>query len=197
MISSNNSVTQWCQQLEAGDADAASLLWQTFFNRLVELASRRIQGTSKLIADEEDIALSAFKSFCIGVQKGRFASLTDRNSLWRLLVIITARKAIDHVNYNRRAKRNELRVVKPNSTEVNDEIVNGFVCKEPTPAIEVEMKENINSAIEGLQLADLKQIALLKLDGYTNQEIATQLNRGLSTIERKLRTIRGIWSQLG
>lgn len=197
MLSSDNSVTKWCQQLQAGDEDAAALLWQSFFNRLVDLASRRIQGTSKLIADEEDIALSAFKSFCLGARKGRFASLTDRDSLWRLLVVITARKAIDYANYNRRGKRNELKVVRPQSTEVNDEIVNGFVCSEPTPAIEMEMKENIESAIEQLQEADLKTIALMKLDGYTNQEIATQLGRGLSTVERKLRAIRGIWSQLG
>lgn len=193
----DNSVTHWCQLLESGDADAASLLWKAFFNRMVELARKRTLGTSKLIADEEDIALSAFKSFCNGVQKGRFASLTDRDSLWRLLVIITARKAIDHVNYNRRAKRNELRVVSAQSTEVNDELVNRFVCQQPTPAMEVEMKENIASAVDSLELPELKTIALLKLDGYTNQEISTQLNRSLSTVERKLRAIRGIWSQLG
>ncbi len=195
--SSDNSVTHWCQQLESGNTDAASLLWQTFFSRMVELARKRTRGTSKLIADEEDIALSAFKSFCVGVQKGRFASLTDRDNLWRLLVVITARKAIDHVNYNRRAKRDELRVVKAHTTEVNDDLVNQFVCKQPTPEMELEMKENINSAVGQLELPELKQIALLKLDGYTNQEIAVQLDRGLSTIERKLRTIRGIWSQLG
>ena len=193
----SNSVTYWCQLLESGDTDAATLLWQAFFNRMVELARKRTQGTSKLIADEEDIALSAFKSFCNGVQKGRFASLTDRDSLWRLLVVITARKAIDHVNYNRRAKRSELRVVKAQTTEVNDNLVSQFVCQQPTPELEVEMKENISAAIDGLQLPELKQIALLKLDGYTNQEIATQLDRGLSTIERKLRSIRDIWSQLG
>lgn len=194
---SDNSVTHWCKQLEAGDADAASHLWQAFFNRMVELARKRMRGTSKLIADEEDVALSAFKSFCNGLQKGRFASLTDRDSLWRLLVIITARKAIDHANYNRRSKRSELRVVKSQSIEINDQLVNQFVCRQPTPEIEVEMNENITSAVESLELPELKQIALLKLDGYTNREIAARLDRGLSTIERKLRTIRGIWSQLG
>jgi len=197
MISSEQSITHWCQRLEAGDQDAAAHLWQEFFNRLVELASKRLSGTSKRIADEEDIALSAFKSFCFGVQRGGFASLTDRDSLWRLLVVITARKAIDHISYNRRAKRDELRLVKPNSTEVNDELVNGFVCKRPTPEIELEMKENIAAALNSLELSDLREIALMKLDGFTNQEIAERLGRGLSTIERKLRTIRGIWSQLG
>lgn len=193
----DHSVIQWCHRLESGDKDAAELLWKAFFNRMVELARKRMRGTSKLIADEEDIALSAFKSFCKGLEKGRFASLTDRDSLWRLLVVITARKAIDHAKYNRRTKRNELRVVQAQSTEVNDNLVNQFVCRQPTPEMEVEMKENIAAAIEGLQLPELKQIALLKLDGYTHQEIADKLDRGLSTIERKVRSIRDIWSQLG
>lgn len=56
-VPNNSKVIQWCQQLKAGDENAASLLWQAFFNRLVELASKRISGTSKSIADEEDIAL--------------------------------------------------------------------------------------------------------------------------------------------
>jgi DNA-directed RNA polymerase specialized sigma24 family protein len=197
MISPQDSVIHLCQKMQDGDADAASHLWQQFFSRLVDLARKRIQGSSRLMADEEDVALSAFKSFCVGLQKGRFASLTDRDSLWRLLVVITARKASDHVAYNRRAKRTELRRVRPTATEINDRLVDGFVCKRPTPEVEMEMKENVTSAIEELKHEDLKVIALLKLDGFTNQEIADRLQRGLSTIERKLRTMRGIWSQLG
>ena len=193
----DDSVSELCQRLESGDPDAAFDLWQEFFNRLVELAHRRLSGTSKAVADEEDVALSAFKSFCLGMQKGRFASLTDRDSLWRLLVVITARKAVDHVAYNRRMKRDELRVVQPQSTEACDELVNGFVCQRPTPDLELEMRDDLSSALAALKLPDLQQVAILKLDGFTNQEIAVQLNRGLSTIERKLRTIRGIWSQLG
>ncbi|MFK7818646.1 MAG: ECF-type sigma factor [Planctomycetaceae bacterium] len=197
MISSQDSVSSLCHRVGAGDADAAFRLWQEFFNRLVELAGRRLTGTSTAAADEEDVALSAFKSFCLGMRKGRFATLTDRDSLWRLLVVITARKAVDHVEHNRRMKRDELRVVRPQSTEANDELVNGFVCQRPTPSIELEMRDDVNRALAALELPELKRIAVLKLDGYTNQEIADQLERGLSTIERKLRTIRGIWSQLG
>jgi DNA-directed RNA polymerase specialized sigma24 family protein len=41
----------------------------------------------------------------------------------------------------------------------------------------------------------LRQVALLKLSGHTNQEIAELRGRGLSTIERYLQLIRQIWSE--
>lgn len=195
-LTSEDSVTRWCLAMKAGDESAAHQLWQTFFHRLVDFASRRLSGSSTAVADEEDIALSAFKSFCFGIRKGRFGSLTDRESLWRLLVVITARKAVDHVAYNRRQKRSELRNVNCTTSDGYDDLIASFVCTEPTPALEVEMAENLKQAIDSLEQPELKQIAIYKLDGFTNQEIAQKLHRGLSTIERKLRTIRGIWSQL-
>ena len=36
---------------------------------------------------------------------------------------------------------------------------------------------------------------VMKMEGFTNQEIATQFRCSLTSIERKLRTIRLIWEQ--
>ena len=52
-------------------------------------------------------------------------------------------------------------------------------------------------AVEGLlgQLDDeLRSIALWKLEGYTNEEIATRIGRVVPTVERRLRMIRSLWS---
>jgi hypothetical protein len=63
------------------------------------------RGTPRRFADEEDVALRAFDSFCRGVDLGRFPWLKDRDGLWALLVLITVRKAADLVQYNRRERR--------------------------------------------------------------------------------------------
>src|SRR5271165_6376539 len=55
--------------------------------------------------DLEDVALSAFASFCRGVEGGRFPQLADRDDLWRLLVTITARKALHLARDERNQKR--------------------------------------------------------------------------------------------
>src|SRR5438876_10303530 len=92
-MTSEGSVTGWLGQLRSGDPAAAQQLWQRYFQRLVQLARQRLHGSPRRIADEEDVALSAFDSFCRDVQHDRWPQLLDRDNLWRLLVVITARKA--------------------------------------------------------------------------------------------------------
>src|SRR5438477_5346017 len=102
---SNDDVTEWVRQLEAGDRDAAGGLWEAYYRRLVGLARGKLRDLPRRAADEEDVALSAFDSFCRGAEQGRFPRLDDRDNLWRLLVVITERKACDLVQHEHRQKR--------------------------------------------------------------------------------------------
>jgi DNA-directed RNA polymerase specialized sigma24 family protein len=43
----------------------------------------------------------------------------------------------------------------------------------------------------------LRQVARLRLEGHTDREIADSLGCSLSSVERRLRTIRGLWSARG
>src|SRR4051794_22257712 len=99
------SVTQWVQRLQAGDRAAAQRLWEGYFRRLVGLARKRLGGMPRRAADEEDVALSAFDSFCRGAEQGRFPQLEDRDDLWQVLVLLTARKAADLAQHEGRDKR--------------------------------------------------------------------------------------------
>ena len=67
------------------------------------------------MADEEDVALSAFKSFCRGTQDGRFPQLHEHEDPWPLLLALTTHKAIDLLRYERRVKRggSGQRIVEP------------------------------------------------------------------------------------
>src|SRR5262249_29758180 len=102
---SAGSVTHWLGLLKAGDHAAAQPLWERYFQHLVSLARARLWGAPKRMADEEDVALSAFDSFCRGAAEGRFPQLLDRNDLCQSLVLITARKAIHLLQHERRQKR--------------------------------------------------------------------------------------------
>ncbi len=89
------SVTRWIADLKGGDAEAARALWGRYFDDLVRIARAKLRATRRVGADEdeEDAALSAFDSFCAGAARGQFPNLADRHDLWRLLVVIAARKA--------------------------------------------------------------------------------------------------------
>ena len=104
-MASSRSVSHWIGQLRAGDQVAAQHLWEGYFRRLVGLARGKLQSLPCRAADEEDVALSAFASFCRGVECGRFPQLADRDDLWRLLVTITARKALHLARDERSQKR--------------------------------------------------------------------------------------------
>jgi hypothetical protein len=87
-MADDGSVTRWFGQLQAGDQAAAQQLWERYFRRLVGLARLKLRDAPCRSADEEDVALSAFDSFCRNAERGRFPQLADRNNLWRLLVVL-------------------------------------------------------------------------------------------------------------
>src|SRR5262245_9957063 len=93
------------QQLREGNSISAQRLWELYFQRLVEIARRKLRGRMRMVGDEEDVALSAFKSFCRGIEGGKFPDLNDRSDLWNLLVTITVHKVIHLIRYEDREKR--------------------------------------------------------------------------------------------
>lgn len=76
-----------------------------YFQRLVALARKMLPSRVRRAVNEEDIALSAFQSFCAGAAAGRFPKVDDPEDLWRLLVVITFRKVRRPVRYRGTKKR--------------------------------------------------------------------------------------------
>ena len=56
----------------------------------------------------------------------------------------------------------------------------------------VAINEEYQRLLGGLK-PDLQTVARMKLEGYTNREIADQLGRVERTVERKLDRIRRVW----
>src|SRR4051794_14027889 len=110
-MSSEGSVTHWIARLKAGDHAAAQPLWEGYCRRLAALARARLRAAPRRAADEEDVALSAFDSFCRRAERGQFPRLADRDDLWQLLVVITERKAIDLMRREGRQSRGQGKVL--------------------------------------------------------------------------------------
>ncbi len=190
---SNPSVTVWIQELQAGNQAAAQRLWEQYFHQLVHLASQRLPSRLRRHADEEDVALSAFNSFCRGAIAGRYPQLADRDDLWRLLVTITAHKAVHLVRDEQRLKRGG-----PKNTSANGELadleLDQVIGREPSPDFSIQVAEELDRLLSGLNDATLCSVAVWKMEGYTSEEIAEKLNCTVRTVERKLQLIRKIWS---
>jgi DNA-directed RNA polymerase specialized sigma24 family protein len=194
---SSGRVTIWLEQLKAGDPAAVKPLWDGYFTRLVALARARLRSLPRAAADEEDVALSAFDSFCRGVGEGRFPRLDDRDDLWQVLFVITTRKAIGLVRHATCDKRGGQAVFAP-SGAANSPAPNALAevaAAGPPPELAAEVAEECARLLGLLGDGRLRQVAIWKMEGYTNEEIAGKLNRSIPTVERKLAAIRTIWER--
>jgi DNA-directed RNA polymerase specialized sigma24 family protein len=198
-MSNPDAVTQWMFKLRDGDREAAQVIWDVYFQRLASFARRKLRELPRRIADEDDVALSAMHSFCRGLAKGHFPQLTDRNDLWRLLATIAARKV--HAQSRRlHAEKRGGGTVRGESifTQVNGEEplgIDQILGREPTPELANMVAEEYERLLSELGDEKLRQVALLKIEGYSIEEISEKLNCVTRTVERKLERIRELWSR--
>jgi RNA polymerase sigma factor (sigma-70 family) len=169
---------------DRGAMDAAArVLWERYFDRLVRLARRWLRNAQTGMSDAEDVALSAIKSFCQRVAEGKFPRLDDRHDLWRILVTIAARKAAGA--YRRKS---------PSTRD--DELLDRIIGSEPSPELAAEVADQLRRLLVALPNEGYRTIALKKLEGYTNAEIAEDLGCTTKNVEYKLRNIRATWLPL-
>ena len=199
------SVTRWIGDLKAGDREALDRLWPRYFEKLVRLARRRLDAARAGAAceDEEDAALSAMNSLWDRASGGKLPDLKGRDELWRLMVVITARKALRQRERQGRQKRGGGRLVGEAALalagEGEAEGAGGafaqVVSREPTPEFVAMVAEESRRRLEALGDDTLRNVALWRMEGYSNEEIAGRLGCVPRTVERKLEVIRRVWQE--
>jgi RNA polymerase sigma factor (sigma-70 family) len=176
------SVTRLIRATQQGRESAVAPLLAVYFDRLVQLARKRLQNLPGMANYDEDLALRSFYSVYRRVgDKERPLQLTDRDDLWRLLATRTISRAIDLI---RRHKPGEV----PGHFDPEQ-----LLAREPTPDEVVATADECRRLLDLLDEPELQQIALWKVEGQTNDEIAARLNCVPRTVERKLRRIRALW----
>jgi RNA polymerase sigma factor (sigma-70 family) len=178
----------------------AEEIWSEFFPRMLRLARRKLADLPRRESDEEDVAQSALKSFFRGRELNKFDRLDSRDEMWRLLATITARKAIRHRRRHLSQKRGGGGVRGESLFEQNTsgESSAGMGLAHMRDERKMpETTEQILLTCEDLlgRLGDdnLRKTAVLRLEGYTNQEIATELNCSVARTKQRLQRIRELW----
>jgi len=182
------SVTHWFGLLRTGDEAAAQKLWERYFPELVKLARSRLRGLSRVAHDPEDVALSAFASFCRQAELGRFPQLVDRDGLWRLLMTLTVRKALQAIRDQNRIKRG-------GNAGLAEMDLDFLASSDPTPEFAAQVAEEFQRLLNILSDQELANIAISRMEGFSTAEIAQRLDCAPRTIERKLSLVRRIWER--
>jgi DNA-directed RNA polymerase specialized sigma24 family protein len=189
------SVTEGVSDLKGGDrSQAVRLLWERYFQRLARLAQARLRGGVGGPVDGGNLALSVLDTFVRGAATGWYPELGNRDDLWRLLVTITSRKAQNRRRDASRQKRGSGRVIRAAALarpETDGEgILANVIGAEPTPKFAAVFADEYRRPFGSLADESLRVVALLKLERYSNEEIARSLDCRLRTVERKLEVIR-------
>jgi DNA-directed RNA polymerase specialized sigma24 family protein len=198
-MSSEGSISHWIEEIKRGNPAAAELIWDHYFPQLVRLARQKLRGVPGRMADEEDVALSALDSFFRAAQRGCFPDLADREGLWRLLFQMIVRKTVDLARYERRQIRGGGRVQGEPSLDGSTSACGdqGFAQAPDaglSPEFAAMMGEQCRRLLQQLE-PDLQGLALARMEGYSNEEIAQRMRRSVRTVERRLRLIRRKWEK--
>jgi DNA-directed RNA polymerase specialized sigma24 family protein len=184
----DGSVTRYLDQCKAGNPEAAGPLWDRYFPHLAARAEQELRGRLGGACDGEDVAVSVFASFFQALARKRYQRLGGRDELWALLQTILGHKVLDRLKHARRGRRDVRRV--QGGLRVDD-----LEGREPTPDEAARLAEDCRRLLDRLGDGRLREVALLKVEGHTDAEIAAKLDCGLRTVQRKLERIRYLWSK--
>ena len=193
------TVSIWISQLKDGDPAAARQLWDIYYGRMVEVARLQAAGSRSRMADEEDVALSAFKSFCTAPATAASRSSSEHEDPWPLLMALTTHKAIDLIRHERRVKRggpgpaSSVASFTRHFPQGRRRFCRSSSATSRTRAWSSEPAEECQHLLDGMSDTLLRAIALWKMEGFTTEEIASKLGCTPRTVERKLHIIRRLW----
>lgn len=194
----DSDVTVWLREVEAGDQDAAARLWAYCYPRLLRHARQRLPERMRRVLDEEDVALSAFKSLCLGAARGSFAEIGGRDELWRLLLCITSRKAQGYIRHENREKRGGGKVrgesiFLTGDSADGDAGIDQVPIGPPIAETPEDFARQCQDLFDSLADENLQTIAMLRMEGYRVDEIAERVGCARRSVERRLNLIRTIW----
>jgi RNA polymerase sigma factor (sigma-70 family) len=193
MSDAAGSITCLVPQLRERNELAIEAIWRRFVRRVHGAARPVIAGLGPGLGDEEDVAQSAFRAFYEAAACDRLPPIGSRDELWRLLLTITRRKAINRLRREFRIRRGG------GARTVHDADAVNQTCDRANRSVElVELQELVDELFEKLNATGderLAEIARLRLEGFHNQEIADKLGCAARTIQRKLHILERLWSE--
>ena len=192
---SENSITRILTSTQAVDEAGAEAIWNEFLPRLLAVIESRLRDMPKRVVDRDDIAQNAMHSLFKGLQGQQFESVSNCDELWRLLVTITVRK----VNRQRRrslaAKRGggKVRGESVFENENNAYGINQILDANSLPQSAEEILQTYREMLPTITDEASVQTLLLRMEGYSNAEIADRLKCSVSRVEQRMAKIRRTW----
>ncbi len=188
MSNEERSFQEILEKVRQGDQAAARRIFDHYGRRLIGLARVRLSSRMRQKVDAEDVVQSVFKSFFGRVHEGQF-DLSNWDSLWSLLVVITVRKCGRKVKYFRGQRRDIAREVAASSSKDDDAGGWEALAPDPTPSEALILADTLEQVMRDLKDRERRVVEMF-LQGHTAPEIAAEVGRSQYTVQDVLRRVR-------
>ena len=191
------SVTALLMCLQSDDAvareAAVAALVGRYAEDLLALITARLQHRLRSRVAPEDILQDVLHSFCKRRDGGGY-DLADRNQFLSLIVTIAVHKTASAARRELRQCRDVRRERRlegegPDDAGPIDALADGG----DAPDMAMELSDEIENLLKGLP-PECRDVALLRIEGRTVDEIAKLIDRTPRTVERRLEHIRELWT---
>jgi RNA polymerase sigma-70 factor (ECF subfamily) len=181
----SDTTKRWIQGFRDGNPELIEEFWNQYEVRLRRLAERNLGQQIRRRVASDDVVQSAFRTFLRRAHQDEF-QLSDRQSLLALLCTITLNKIREKVRYHNRQKRGI-------DQERYLDAIADLSGSEATPD-EIAAFHEVEEMIADFSQEE-QQIIHLRLESYTNHEIANQLQCSERTVRRLMNRIRERFKQ--
>jgi RNA polymerase sigma-70 factor, ECF subfamily len=186
-MADSHSFAALMDDLRLGEQTAAQVVFSRYAAQLIALARRRLDDRLRQRVDPEDVVQSVYKSFFIRHREGQL-DVVNWQSLWGLLTLITLRKCADRADYFHADRRNVNREAVADDSD-QQQPWQVAVGREPSPEEAALLAETVESLLRDLDEHD-RPIIEMSLQGYSTQEISTQLGRAERSVRRLRERVR-------
>lgn len=188
------SVSKWLHGARSGDPIATEKIVTRYINRLAEFADAALRRGERLTEDGEDFALSVLQWASTELSAGRLPDLHNRDDLWLFLVEAAQRRIV-----RKQSKQRSLNQEHPTEMTMTDTLkqydaeLQDLWERGNPGAYFREVIHCWEDIINILPDQTSKDIAVLKLQGFSNREISQKLKLVSRTVDRKVIAIVEKW----
>lgn len=188
----------WMSAVRRGDSATMIQLWDLYFDRISRRIAGRLTSQGKRYEDQEDVAISALRTFMRRAAEGSFSDLNDTDQLWKLLLTIAIRKANDYRKRGLAARRGGKVVIEGQQGSGEDqlaplEIVAANLAD--SPDAELRTLEFFELAMKKMPDDATRDCVLLHLQGADTETIATMQQCSQRTVQRRMKIAISLWQE--
>jgi RNA polymerase sigma factor (sigma-70 family) len=173
--------------IRRGDSQALREFYVEYGPLLHRLAARHVGGGLRRRVEPDDVVQSVCRTFLRRARNGQF-EINDSDGLWGLLCAITLNKVRKLLRFHLRHKRDVKKEAVAAAADDSSHFL-PLLSPEPTPAEAAEFDDELRRLLHSLD-DEQRQVVMLKLQQYTNKEVAKQLGSSERTVRRIMKVVQ-------